>query len=216
MRSSAKWRCCGSRSSPCEPLEDRRVVRGSRSERLDREAAPRSPGDRAVVLAQLGDEVVVLRAARDDRDARVVLRRGPHHGRAADVDELDRGVAQERIEVRHDELEGLDAVGLHVGTVRGFAGSASRPPWIFGCSVTTRWSRIGGTPVTSARSVTGRPASASAAAVLRDDTSSHAKVVEHRGELGQPRLVVDRQQRALHLMDSLISLPRSRRARCGR
>jgi len=42
---------------------------------------------------------------------------------------------------------------------------ASRPPWIFGCSVLTRPSSISGKPVWSATSVTGRPASASSLAV---------------------------------------------------
>ena len=45
------------------------------------------------------------------------------------------------------------------------------PPCTFGCSVTTRWPRIAGTPVSSATSVTGSPASASARAVPPLDTS---------------------------------------------
>ena len=53
----------------------------------------------------------------------------------------------------------------------GFVGSARSPPWTFGCSVTTRWSRIAGTPVSSATSVTGMPASAIAEAVPPLDTS---------------------------------------------
>ena len=43
--------------------------------------------------------------------------------------------------------------------------SARMPPWTFGCSVTTRWPRIAGNPVSSATSVTGTPGSATAFAV---------------------------------------------------
>ena len=39
---------------------------------------------------------------------------------------------------------------------------ASRPPWTFGCRVLTRPSIISGKPVSSATSLTARPASASA------------------------------------------------------
>ena len=52
----------------------------------------------------------------------------------------------------------------------GLVGSASRPPWTLGWSVTTRWSRIAGTPVSSATSVTGTPRSATALAVPPLDT----------------------------------------------
>ena len=51
-----------------------------------------------------------------------------------------------------------------------------------------------GTPVTSATSVTGTPASAIAGAVPPLDTSSHAELVERRGELDEAGLVVDGQQ----------------------
>src|SRR6218665_1028706 len=50
-------------------------------------------------------------------------------------------------------------------TCSGRSRRASRPPWIFGCSVFTRPSSISGKPVCSATSVTGRPASASSLAV---------------------------------------------------
>src|SRR3990167_9478995 len=53
----------------------------------------------------------------------------------------------------------------------GTSRRASRPPWMRGCSVLTRPSSISGKPVTSATSVTGRPASASRRAVPPVDSS---------------------------------------------
>src|SRR5215468_4389639 len=47
----------------------------------------------------------------------------------------------------------------------GSSRRASRPPWIFGCSVFTRPSRISGEPVKSLTDTTGMPAALSAAAV---------------------------------------------------
>ena len=55
----------------------------------------------------------------DDADVGVVLRRGADHRRTADVDQLDAGVARERIEVDDDEIDRLDAVLGHVGLVLG-------------------------------------------------------------------------------------------------
>ena len=45
-----------------------------------------------------------------DADVRVVLRRGAHHRRPADVDEFDRRVGREGVEVADDEVDGRDAV----------------------------------------------------------------------------------------------------------
>jgi hypothetical protein len=49
----------------------------------------------------------------------VVLGGGAHHGRAADVDELDRRVRGEGVQVRHDEVDADDVVGLEVGQMFG-------------------------------------------------------------------------------------------------
>ena len=49
----------------------------------------------------------------------VVLGGGAHHGGTTDVDELDRGVRGERVQVRHHEVDGVDAVRLEVGLVLG-------------------------------------------------------------------------------------------------
>ena len=42
---------------------------------------------------------------------------GAHHRRSADVDQLDRRIGRERVEVRHHEVERLDPVLVHVGLV---------------------------------------------------------------------------------------------------
>ena len=80
--------------------------------------------------------------------------------------------------------------------------SASRPPWIFGCSVFTRPSSISGEPVTSSTRVTGMPASASAADVLPDDTSSTPSSCSAARQLDEAGLVPTESQR-------LRSAPRS-------
>ena len=67
---------------------------------------------------------------------------------------------------------------------------ASRPPWIFGCSVLTRPSMISGKPVNSLTSVTVNPASRSTRAVppveIRDDAvrAESARQFDHAGFVG--------------------------------
>src|SRR6185436_9696837 len=70
----------------------------------------------------------------------------------------------------------------------GFERSARMPPWIFGCSVTTRWSRMGGTPVMSSTAVTGMPASAIALAVPPDETSCTPRCCSSRANSTTPVL----------------------------
>ena len=72
------------------------------------------------------DERIVGRVG-DDGDGGAVLRRATHHGRAADVDLLDdRGLVGagtnrigERVQVDDDQVEGLDAELLKLGSVIG-------------------------------------------------------------------------------------------------
>ena len=70
--------------------------------------------------------VAVVERIDDHRHAVVILRRGAHHRRPADVDVLDRVLEAaaglrdgrgERIEVHDDEIDRLDAVLLHDGVV---------------------------------------------------------------------------------------------------
>ena len=70
----------------------------------------------------------------------------------------------------------------------GSSGSASMPPWTFGCSVTTRWPRIAGNPVSSATSVTGTPASAIARAVPPLDSSAQPSSCRPRASSTMPVL----------------------------
>ena len=101
-----------------EVVRDGRVVRGGVRERLLREREPRRGAERAAVRLHLGEDPVVVRRIGHHRDARVVLRRGAHHRRPADVDVLDRLVERaagprdrlaERVEVDDDEVDRLDA-----------------------------------------------------------------------------------------------------------
>jgi hypothetical protein len=132
-------------------------------------------------------------------DVGVVLRRGAHHRRAADVDQLDARVAAERVEVDHDQVDRLDAVVGHVGLVLRLVGSASRPPCTFGCRVTTRWSRMAGRPVRSARSVTSTPARRPPSAVPPLLTMRQPGGVQPGRQLDDAGLVVDGEQRGGHV-----------------
>ena len=108
-----------------EPVRDRRLIRRRRLERLAREPLPRLRR-RVAVLAQLRQDVVVLRRAGDDGDVREVLRRGAEHRRAADVDHLDDlGLGRvgqlrdprERVQRDADEVDEVDLLlleSLHV------------------------------------------------------------------------------------------------------
>ena len=100
-----------------EPVDDRGVVRGGAREGGARERFTGLGTDGAVVRVQLREQWSVLVGTRDDGDPRVVLGGGPRHRRTADVDGLDVGPLLERVKVRHDELEGQDAVEIEVATV---------------------------------------------------------------------------------------------------
>jgi hypothetical protein len=86
------------------------------------------------VAVDLGEHRAVVEGVHDDGHALVVLRRGAHHGRAADVDVLD-GVLEgaaglrdrggERIEIHRDEVNRVDAVLGHHGVVH--AAPAEQP-----------------------------------------------------------------------------------------
>ena len=99
-----------------EPRRDRRLVGGTRRERLGGERAARLERHLAV-LAKLAQHDLVLARVGDHGDVREVLRGRAQHRRAADVDHLDRlvlgrpdprGERRERIEVDADDVERLD------------------------------------------------------------------------------------------------------------
>ena len=107
----------------CEITGDHRVVARRVRKRLGREARSRRRGRAAVVRGQLREHRGDSRPDRPPRPRRcVILRGGPQHRRAADVDVLDRlGVAavrprdrlRERIEIHHQQIDRLDAVQRH-------------------------------------------------------------------------------------------------------
>ena len=134
----------------------------------------------------------------------MVLGRGAGHRRAADVDGLDAGDSRERVEVRHHEVERLDAVLLEVGVVRLLAAVGED------AAVDVRVQRDHavvehlGKPVMSASEVTGMPASCDRPGGAARRHELHAAAVELAGELDDAGLVVDREQRAALIMVRLI------------
>ena len=100
-----------------EPADDGGVIRGGVRERLEREPAAGLLGERRVTRPELLEHGAVLLWARHHADPGVVLRCGADHGRSADVDGLDVRTIEERVQVAHDELDGRDALGLEVGAV---------------------------------------------------------------------------------------------------
>ena len=86
-------------------------------------------GQREAARGHGGEDVGVAGGVDDDGDRRVVLRRGAHHRRAADVDLLDALVGAgaggdrlgERVEVDDDEVERRDAELLELRDVLGLA-----------------------------------------------------------------------------------------------
>ena len=101
-----------------EPGHDGRVIGRGVGEGLGGERPAGRLRERTAARDLRQHGVVVVRADHD-ADVGEVLRRGTHHGRTPDVDQLDRGVRGERIEVAHDEIDRLDVVGLEVGEVLG-------------------------------------------------------------------------------------------------
>ena len=124
-RSATLHRCARARGrctweGPRRVASTRRSVRRRRPCSANAAIAKRAPGvvaDRVVVGVELLEQRRVLRRLGDDGDERMVLRRRAHHRGTADVDGLDVGALRERVEVRHDEVERLDAVGGHVVVV---------------------------------------------------------------------------------------------------
>jgi hypothetical protein len=109
------------------PLRHRGVVRRRVRERPRREASPRLEVEPACPDGV--QDGAVRRGVDDDGDARVVLGGCADHRRATDVDLLDDLVAAgagrdglaERVEVAHDEVEGLDAELVELAHVVGQA-----------------------------------------------------------------------------------------------
>src|SRR5690606_26567936 len=107
-----------------EPGRDGDVVVGRVPERRGSQPSALLEGEAAG--ADRCDDVPVGGGLDDDGDARVVLRRGPDHGRATDVDLLDalvlaragRHGVGEGVEVDDDEVEGRDPELVELRAVR--------------------------------------------------------------------------------------------------
>ncbi len=87
---------------------------------------------------------------------------------------------------------------LMVSMCSALSRRASRPPWIFGCSVLTRPSRISGEPVWAATSVTVRPESASSLAVPPVDSRRTPRVARARANSTMP-VLSDTESRAVSI-----------------
>ena len=90
----------------------------------------------------------------DDGYGLEILGGAANHRRPSDVNLLD-GLRQgdiagdcglKRIEVYDNEVDGKEAVRLGLLFVFFVTAQVGRPPWIFGCRVLTRPSRISGKP----------------------------------------------------------------------
>ena len=101
-----------------EPLDDRRVVARRVGEGLTGQLHPGGRRQRPR-RAQLLEHPPVVGGVDDHTDVLVVLRRGTDHGRAAHVDQLDRRVRGEGIEVAGHEVDQADVLALEIGQVIG-------------------------------------------------------------------------------------------------
>ena len=97
------------------------VLRGVR-ERLGRELLAHGDMGRALIGRQLVEQAAVIAGIDHHRDRGVILRRRAHHGRAADIDVLDRIVVAavgprhgrgKRVEIDREQIDRLDAVLAH-------------------------------------------------------------------------------------------------------
>ena len=85
---------------------------------MSREGGSREPATRGgahgPVCRQLLQDGPVLSGIDDHRDVSAVLRRGPDHRRAPDVDHLDRRLCLERVQVASDDVDRCDVLGRQV------------------------------------------------------------------------------------------------------
>ncbi len=185
-----------------EPRGHRDVVRGGVGERLGRQRAPLGEGEAAP--AERGDHIDVPGRVDHHGHARVVLRGRADHRRPADVDLLDdlvgtgaRGHRRgERVEVDRDQLEGLDAELGELGEVVGLAGVGQDPgvhPRVQGLDPALEALGEAGELLDGGhRDAGGRDRRCGGPGGHDLDACR----VQRGGELDEPGLVVDGQQRA--------------------
>ena len=114
------------RATVLEPRHDRSVIGGGVSEGLGGKLAAGGRREGARVLELLEHGVVVV-GAHHDTHVGEVLRCRSDHGRPADIDELDRGVRGEGIEVADHEIDRLDVVRCQVSEVLGLGAIGQDP-----------------------------------------------------------------------------------------
>ena len=103
---------------PSSQRDDLGVVGGGVREGRARQRVSRGVTERPGRHDLVEDRVVLIGTG-EDPHVLVVLRRGAHHRGTADVDQLDRRVRVERIEVAHHEVDGRDVVGREGREVLG-------------------------------------------------------------------------------------------------
>lgn len=114
------------RHQRAEVVGDHAVVGGGVLEGLDGEIEAGGIAQRAVVVVHLGNDGGVVAALHHDGDVFMVLGGGAHHGRAADIDILDRVFQRairarhglgERIQIDDHHVDRLDVMLVHDGVV---------------------------------------------------------------------------------------------------
>ena len=206
-RSAASRRCArararGAAAAASSPSASHSTIAASyaavRANASSASARRVSSPTRAVVARSSSSTASYWSGLGDDRDPRVVLRRGAHHRRPADVDHLDARVARRtgRGSTRRGRTARCRAPRGRRGATpcRGRRGC---PPWIFGCSVTTRWSSISGDAGDLLDRRHRDAGLGERPARCRPTTPARRRArASPRGEVDQAGLVVDRQQRA--------------------
>ena len=165
---------------------------------------PPLPAGEAARPDRLGGRLV-LRRVGDHGDPRMVLRGRPDHGRAADVDLLDalgrrgpggdRGL--ERVQAGHQQLEGFDTQAGELLGVPGPAGVGEQTGMDGGMQGLHPAFQAFGKPghVLHAGHRQARRGDGRRRAAGADDLHTGGR--QHAGQLGQPGLVVDADQRPL-------------------
>ena len=94
-----------------EPLDDGCVIAGSVRKRVAGQPAPGGFRQRAMFTELCQYPRIVIRR-NDHADMVMVLGRRSHHGRTSDIDQLDRRIGGERVEVADHQVDETDAQSL--------------------------------------------------------------------------------------------------------
>ncbi len=190
-----------------EPAADRGVVARRLGEGLVGQPVPGRGRDLAARLLQLGADRVVGLGFDHHRHALVVLRRGADHRRSADVDVLDRHVGVdvelghrvlERVEVDADEVDRLDPLALEHRHVVGIVAPRQQrrvQPRVQRLHPTAEDLLLAG-ELGDVGDLQARLAQRAGGAAGREELDPQRR--QRLGEVGDPGLVGDRDQRPAH------------------